>query len=101
MHNSRRRESGSAVARGSDFIPDANFGFAFKNEIQLVLSGVRVRGVFLSRLKAIQADEQGLATRDIDLAHFFGREVGKVGDAFDNHVTIMATPTLAGNGSSV
>ena len=101
MHNSRRRESSSAVARARDLIADANFGFSFEDEVELILPCMRVRGVLLSRLKAIQADEQRLATRDIDLAHFFGREAGKVGDAFEDHVTIMATPTLAGNGSSV
>ena len=46
------------------FVADLDFRVAFEHDVELVLAGVRVRGVLLAGFETIEPGEQGLAARD-------------------------------------
>jgi hypothetical protein len=78
----------SRVASGQTFglIADLNQAAAFQNEIELVLALVRVRGVFLTRLKGVQASKEKSSLHYSALSHPFGRELRQAGDLlYDEH----------------
>ena len=57
-----------------------NFGIAFEDYVEFVLSGVRVSGVLLAGFEAVEAGEEGLAAREVGLRHFLGGEFGVSGE---------------------
>ena len=85
VKNSRRSECGRTRSDRGTLVTHLNLRLAFENNVEFILAGVRMRGMLLSRLETIQSGEKGFAVNDIHLAHFLGRELGEIGEAFDDH----------------
>jgi hypothetical protein len=68
------------------FVADLNFGFAFQDYVEFVLSGVRVGGVLLAGFEAVESGEEGVAAGDVGLRHFLGGEFGVIGETLDDHL---------------
>src|SRR5262249_49605169 len=58
---------------------------ALEDEIQLVLSLVRVRRVLLTRLERVQPGKQKITLHDGALTHFVRCEPGETGNSFYEH----------------
>lgn len=80
--------SEGAASAGDElfFAADLNLGFAFEDDVKLILSRVGVRGVLLSGFKTIESGEERVAASDIGLRHFLGRELGESGEALYDHL---------------
>ncbi len=62
-----------------------NDAIAFQNEVELLLAVMRMGGVFLTRLKGVQAGEEKSTLHQGALSHPFGCELGKAGDSLYEH----------------
>jgi hypothetical protein len=58
MHDARRCKGRIARGQTLGLIADLDHAAAFQNEIELVLAGMRVRSVFLTRFKGVQAGKE-------------------------------------------
>ena len=85
VHDAGRGEGAASGRDQLDFVADLDLGLAFEHDVELVLAGVGVRGVFLAGFKTIQAGEQSFAARDVDLRHLLGGEFGESGEVLDDH----------------
>ena len=66
-------------------VSDPNLAVSREDEIELVLSRVRVQLVFLSGLERIQTGEKMLSGQQVRLAHFLGAEDRFGNRVFDDH----------------
>ena len=84
MHNARWRES--TATGGNDFLFSAHldFGLALQHDVEFFLALMRVRGMFLSGLKAIETREERLTMRDGGFGHFRWREFGIARQVLDD-----------------
>lgn len=85
MEDSGRCKSSVASGQTLGLIADLNQAAAFQNEIELVLALVRVGGVFLTRLKGVQASKEKSSLHYSALSHPFGRELRQAGDLLYEH----------------
>jgi len=69
------------------FVTDLDFGSAFEDYVEFVLSGVGVSGVLLAGFEAVKAGEEGLAACDVGLRHFLGGEFSVIGEVLDDHLS--------------
>jgi hypothetical protein len=68
------------------FVADLDFGIAFEDDVEFVLSGVGVGGVLLAGFETIEAGEKSLAAGDVGFRHFLRRELGVCGEVFSDHL---------------
>src|SRR5579862_2818414 len=85
MDDSGRSKGRVANGQTLRLIADLNHAAAFQNEVQLVLVLMRVRGVFLTRLKAVQPGKEEIPLHQGALSHLFGCELRKAGDSLYEH----------------
>jgi hypothetical protein len=62
-----------------------NHAAALQNEIELVLALMRMRSVFLTRLKGVQAGKEKSTLHYCALSHLIGHEPGKAGHSLYEH----------------
>src|SRR5260370_31367380 len=85
MDDAGRSKGRVAGGQTLSLIANLNHGAAFQNDVELVLALMRMRGVFLTRLKGVQAGKEKSTLRYGALSHPLGCEVGKAGDLFYEH----------------
>src|ERR1700688_1323878 len=100
MYNTRRGKCASTGRNELLFAADLDFGVALKHDIELVLPRVRVRGMFLPRLKTIETCKQNLAASDIGLRHLLGGEFGQICQVLNDHryYAVAAIPSFLNQG---
>ncbi|HSR08810.1 MAG TPA: hypothetical protein VLM42_16825 [Bryobacteraceae bacterium] len=62
------------------FVADLNFGIAFQDDVEFVLSGVGVGGVLLAGFETVETGEESFAKEEVSLRHFLGGEFGVIGE---------------------
>jgi hypothetical protein len=98
MDDTGRSEGRVAGGQMLGPIADLNHAAAFQNQVELVLALMRVRGVFLTGLKGVQAGKQKAPLCDGALSHLFRRELRKAGDSMYEHAFSLLAPQLEGEG---
>ena len=78
-------ERGVASRERLRVIAHLNFTTAFEDQVQLVLSLMRVSRVLLAWLERVQPGEQELALGQSALAHFLRRELRQARDLLQKH----------------
>ena len=69
------------------FVADLNFGIAFEDDVEFILSGVGMGGVLLAGFETIETGEESVAVGDVGLRHFLGGEFGVSGEVLDDHLS--------------
>jgi len=69
------------------FVADLDFGIAFQDDVEFVLSRVGVGGVLLAGAETVETGEEGFAQGNVGLRHFLGGEFGVSGEVLDDHLS--------------
>ena len=86
MHHAGGGEGAASDRDKLLFVTDLNFGFAFQDDVEFVLSGVGVGGVLLAGFETVESGEEGVALGEVGLRHFLGGELGVIGKMLDDHL---------------
>jgi hypothetical protein len=84
-------EGGIAGREALLLASDGDQSLAFEDDIELVLTVMDMRRVFLAGLERIQAGKEELALGDGGLAHPRRVETGTAGDVFEEHDSSSVT----------
>jgi hypothetical protein len=85
MNNTGRSECRVTGRQKLDLLANLNHATALQNDVEFVLSFVRVRCVLLIGLKTIQTNKEKLTLRYSALGHFVWRKLSGVRDSLHEH----------------
>ena len=83
MGNSGRRDDEITGTRLDVLLAHDESGLSTEHHIEFVGAGVRVNGLALARLEAVEPDEQARRSKAVDLRHRVGAKRGALEQVLD------------------